>query len=106
MLFRSISVDFVFVGKKKIAVYGAGKHGRKIIKRIIDSENYELVMVIDRNLSIGEVNGHAIQKIENVKKIEFDRIVIAIIDEKIHKEVYDTLLELGVPKEKIAILSI
>lgn len=101
-----MSADFVFAGKKKIAVYGAGKHGREIIKQITDSENYELVMVIDRNLSIGEVNGYAIQKIENVKKIEFDRIVITIIDEKIHKEVYDTLLELGVPKEKIAILSI
>lgn len=40
----------MFAGRRRIVVYGAGRHGREIIDKVLESENHELVAVIDKNL--------------------------------------------------------
>ena len=98
-----INVDFIYAGKRKIIVYGAGKHGIKIIDKILQSKNHELVGVIDKNLVTQEVRGYIIQSPDDIKEKEFDLIIIAIVDKGISREVYNLMIQLGIPEEKIRI---
>ena len=98
-----VNVDFIYAGKRKIIVYGAGRHGVKIIDRVLRSKNHELIGVVDKNLVTKEVRGYTIQSLDSIKNEEFDLIIIAIVDKLISKEVYNLMVQLGIPEEKIKI---
>ena len=98
-----VNVDFIYAGKRKIIVYGAGRHGVKIIDRVLRSKNHELIGVVDKNLVTKVVRGYTIQSLDSIKNEEFDLIIIAIVDKLISKEVYNLMVQLGIPEEKIKI---
>lgn len=98
-----IHTVFIFEGKKRVVVYGAGRRGKKIINKILESKNYVMVAVIDKNINLKEIRGYRVQNIESIKSMEFDLVVIAIANEKVSRQVYNMFIKLGIPKEKLAI---
>lgn len=98
-----ISAHFILANSKrnKIIVYGAGKYGKKIIDKIITSRKHQLIAIIDQNLEKGEINGYDIQRVDYIKTVEFDVIVIAIEDEIINRKVFKLLRSMDVPANKI-----
>lgn len=93
----------VFAGKRKIVVYGAGKHGQKVIDKILQSKNHELVAIIDKNLALKEIKGYPVRSIKEIMTIEFDVLIIAIINKGIHEGIYKELISMGVSKDKLGI---
>ncbi len=93
----------VFAGKKKIVVYGAGRHGQKVIDKVLESKSHELVAIIDKNSLLKEVKGFPIRSIKDIMTMEFDLLIIAIINKDIHEAVREELISLGVSEDKLCI---
>lgn len=98
-----ITAKPVFAGKKKIVIYGAGKHGQKVIDEFLQSKSHELVGIIDNNLSLKEIKGYPVRSIKDIMTMEFDLLIIAIINKNIHEVVYKELLSMGVSEDKLFI---
>lgn len=100
-----VSVEYPFIFKKRVAVYGAGEYGKKFIHKLIADEQRELVCVFDRDWSNkkNEINliNLSVDSPDNVLKYEFDVIAIAILDKRIGAQVKKLLINLGVTDEKI-----
>lgn len=60
-----------------------------------------MIAIIDQNLEKGEINGYDIQRVDYIKTVEFDVIVIAIEDEIINRKVFKLLRSMDVPANKI-----
>ncbi len=86
----------------RVAVYGAGTVGVQIIRMLAQSEEYELACWAD-SYSRGRMpDGHMVQGMQELLEAEFDYVAIAVLDRDIVDEIRKSLLECGIPEEKIA----
>lgn len=94
---------------KKVLFYGAGEFAKKFIAE--DTKDYEIVGVLDVQWkSKKTICGHRIYEPERVSEFACDYVIIALDDlkkgaDKIIKEIYDRLVLLGVPENKIILQS-
>lgn len=86
---------------RNIALYGAGKVGRAFWRQLLDSNYYNLAGWFDSQYTKHRIPGQAVSDILNISKTDFDKIIIAIEDQKIAKSVYCYLEKQGVYKNKI-----
>ena len=89
-----------FKGKRTV-IYGAGKYGTYCFNRLKDRE--EIVAWIDQNKT-GDISSEKERLIlspETIPDLEFDLIYIAILDTEVKQEVYTSLIDMDIPKEKI-----
>lgn len=88
--------------ERRIVLYGAGKFGQDLYERLIEDENHEVVLWADKNAVAcrerGMTNVHSVQEIE---KVSYDQIVIAVMDSLTAGEIQRELEELGIEKDKI-----
>lgn len=90
--------------KSNIIVYGAGKIGRYLVHSLIDSSLYNIVMWVDKNTCKPPINNYKVSSVDEIKKIKFDYIVVAVLSVSLAKEIRDMLMMLQIPKCKIAIM--
>lgn len=86
----------------EIVLYGAGKVGRCYYAQA--KENYKIISWVDCNFENIDMSGEKNIKIESpdkIKELEFDFVVIGILNEDIIKEVSEKLQKMGVNKDKI-----
>lgn len=84
----------------KIVIYGAGEVGRQFIGQIMHLNYCDCLFFIDGNFEkLRQINGVEVLDPKSILKYEYDRIVIATA--LYCDEVYNTLLDLGVPGSKI-----
>lgn len=87
--------------ERKIVLYGAGKFGQDLYQRLINDENHEVVLWVDKNAAAfrerGMINVHSVQEIE---KVSYDQVVIAVMDSVTAREIQCELEELSVGREK------
>ncbi|MBN1183737.1 MAG: glycosyltransferase [Bacteroidales bacterium] len=87
--------------ESKIAIYGAGGYG-KIAVAIMDEMDYGKPYIwVDRNYKLISDDNHEISSPTEIKKNNFDFVVIAIEDKGIIKDVHEFLLNNGIPRNKI-----
>lgn len=77
----------------RIVVYGGGRFGRELVNYIQKKNEHSIVLWIDEGGERGSV--------EEIKKIEYDYIVIAVLIWEIVKEIECKLINNGIPKNKI-----
>lgn len=85
----------------RIALYGAGLVGREYYDQLMLSEHCELVLWIDKNAEQIHRDDYDIRGIHELHLVQWDYIVIALADLEIALAVWDDLLRMDVPKEKI-----
>lgn len=85
----------------RIALYGAGVMGREYHEQLLLSNKYELVLWVDKNAGKIRESFYEIRGIESLNTVLWDYIVIAISDMETVLDVWDSLLNMGIPKEKI-----
>lgn len=85
---------------KKLVLYGAGKVGKSYYKHLLEVNDIDLVAWIDKGKADQKIYGCRIGSAADLNKIVFDKIIIAIQDEKIAKEITMELKEF-VSKERI-----
>ena len=90
---------------ERVVVYGAGKAGRTFVKQLLISEYVQIVGWIDQKVT-DLIFGIKVEHPEKIKNIEFDRVLLAITDQRIVREVRDTLINMNIPEEKIVYKSI
>ena len=86
----------------RVAVYGAGTVGVQIIRMLAQSEEYELPCWADSYSGGRMLEGHMVQGMQGLLEAEFDYVAIAVLDRDIVDEIRKSLLECGIPEEKIA----
>lgn len=91
------------IAGSKLIIYGAGITGINMYRAINDKGGYTVVAIADRNIT--NIQGEAIKVIkpDDILKYDFDYVVIAITYANVVAEVQQSLEQLGIPLEKIAI---
>lgn len=86
----------------EIFIYGAGIVGKSYINALKITNYGHIAGWADRNCDkLREYNNVNIMAPERIKQETFDVLLIAVWDEEAAKEIRDSLLKLGIPKEKI-----
>lgn len=75
----------------KIAVYGAGRVGRSYVRWIHALKHYDVVTWVDKNIELSKIYGIPIEKIENLRKENFEYILIAILKENTALQIKEKL---------------
>lgn len=85
----------------KIVIYGAGKRGREIYRRIFLLPDIELVGWVDLHYERCKKEGYDVQPVGSIKSMRYDKILIAIENQKTQKEVRNILSLMGIGMENI-----
>lgn len=88
-------------GKKRVIVYGYGDMGHDYVHQILESDELQLVGVIDKNYSVGLNNGIHFYSIDDICNLDYDIILIAILNKKVADEVMDKLISINVEQRNI-----
>lgn len=99
-----ISVSFPIIDAKRILIYGAGKHGRRIAARIEKSENHKLIGIVDRDYNKIEGCKYVIYSPQSIIDLDYDVLLIAILNDNVSMEVKKQLISMGADEEKIYIV--
>ena len=84
----------------KIVIYGGGIVGKIFLEQIKRSKYCECLFVIDRyHERIKRIADVEVREPEEIKKYEYDNVIIA--SQEFTDEMYQSLVRLGVPAEKI-----
>lgn len=103
------NLDYLFPFSKvkkgsRIAVYGAGKFGRSLMKALMKSQNYQVVLWVDRSENRQPIMGMPVSPIKTLFDEEFDYVVLALFEEDTAMQVKSELMNMGIEEEKIAVM--
>lgn len=90
----------------KIVVYGAGRIGYSLVGYLARSENYEVVLWVDRNQERYAVPGYTINSIDNIFKVTYDYVVVAMLRTDVAEKIKKDLMRKGISEEKIATMQV
>lgn len=91
--------ESVMKKSKKIVLYGAGKVGKAIYSVLHNREDYKIIMWVDNNFEALE--DIRVKPVSSIKNIEFDYIIIGILDNEVSKAIKDNLIMSNVPDYKV-----
>ena len=88
--------------EKNIILYGAGKFGQGLYKKITSLGTSNVIQWVDKDyLRYNEVGLGQVQPPESIGSKEYDQLVIAVADKNLAQDIQRDLLERGIPEEKI-----
>ena len=90
----------------RILLYGAGTFGQHLYQRIREKEQCSVVCWVDEKARQYHMLGLDVWDVEQALSKDYDRVVVAFVDETVCGEKKQYLLSKGVPEEKIAGLQI
>lgn len=82
----------------KVAIYGAGNKGKSLNYDLKNTAFADVVVWVDKNPAD---KGEDVKAVEEMKHVNFDRVIIAIENETYAKQAYETLVAMGISEEKI-----
>lgn len=86
---------------KKIIIYGAGVVGIDYYKQFQAQENISVVGVFDKNWEVNQQEELQIQNPNQIKELEYDYAIIAILSESAAEDIRAELMKQGVEPEKL-----
>lgn len=92
--------------EEKLAIYGAGKFGRNLYKKLMDNGEHEIVLWVDKNVTacrqqIQETFSVEVQDVSALLTAAYEQIVIAVVDKELADTIRKELLQLGIVDNKI-----
>lgn len=91
--------------EKDIILYGAGKFGRELHKKILDLGIGRTIKWVDKKVAKNKRTlvsyPDEVDTVEGIEGLKFEQIVIAVLDEKVACEIQYGLVSKGIPAEKI-----
>ena len=85
----------------KVVLYGAGDNGRNYYEQL-KKTRIELVGWVDKEyLKKGMIEDCVISSPEKIKELEYEYVIVSILDRTIQQEATIELMELGVEKDRI-----
>ncbi|MBR1831857.1 MAG: hypothetical protein IJ784_05415, partial [Ruminiclostridium sp.] len=89
------------IGNGKIAVYGAGSYGKAFIDAIRYMSAFKIVAWVDKNYQNKTGLRIPVYPVEMLDEIDFDKLVVAIYDDKVFDEIKKMLISHGIEESKI-----
>ncbi len=86
----------------RVAVYGAGTVGTLLVKALSQNADFKTACWVDRYSAGQRTDGCTVEPVSALLNTEFDHVAIAVLDRDIVEEIEKSLLESGIPEEKIA----
>lgn len=93
--------DVYKLQNKKVVIYGAGVVGVDYYADLSRYKNIEIVAWVDKKYKEKKYEYCEVSKIEKIKEIEYDYVVIANSDKNILRNIYEDLKSMGVLESKI-----
>lgn len=87
--------------KKRVAIYGAGEEGRKLHQYLSQGEKYRIIAWIDRNYIEYQKKGYPVEGINELKKNNYELLIIAIKSDELRGYIKEMLLQMGIDSQKI-----
>lgn len=92
--------------EERLVIYGAGKFGKNLYKRLMDYGQHEIVLWVDKNASacrqqIKDAFSVEVQDIAALFTVDFDQIVIAVADKELASAIRKELQQEGIAEEKL-----
>ncbi len=85
-----------------MVLYGAGKFGRDLYRRLSGDGEHEIVLWADKNAEKCRMQGLGeVQDVSVVTRAEYDQVVIAVMDRDVASGIRRELEEQGIAPEKI-----
>ena len=88
----------------KVIVFGAGKFGKYLIKYFDNSDEYNIVAVVDSEKVGVQVCGHKVIAPSKIKEYEYDFIYVTPVNVRYNQEISDVLKSINIHKNKIRYL--
>lgn len=87
--------------QKNVIIYAAGKRGQLLYNQLSESHNYNIVMWVDKNYRNYREQGLPVCSPNDIISIQFDQVVIGVLDKNISEEIKIELIKIGVDRDKI-----
>ena len=88
----------LLLGKKKVAVYGAGNVGKSYFFRLLNMAEHQVIGWFDKNY---ESCGYPVESPELLKQKDVDAVIIGVLMGSVADEISKDIQKLGIPKDKI-----
>lgn len=86
---------------KRVILYGAGNVGREYYLQIVKYEQCQLIAWVDKNYAKYDYEYYNVKPVSYISTVDYDKIVIAVLREKLACSIKKELLENNIPEEKI-----
>ncbi len=86
---------------RKIALYGAGKLGRDLYRRLTETPEHTVAVWVDQKGEPAKMLGFPVELPEKLQQSSYDQVVLAVKNETVAAEIRQELLALGISREKI-----
>lgn len=97
--FKRYTYSIKYDSDSKIALYGAGIVGKDYYKSMVGENKLPVIWVDVNYLNMKEE--FDVKPISELKNVEFDYVIIAVLYETVADEIKNNLINMGIPKEKI-----
>ncbi|SEH31241.1 glycosyltransferase family 2 protein [Selenomonas sp. KH1T6] len=91
----------LFQEGERTVIYGAGESGQSFYQQLQRQNYLKPVGIVDKRAKELKTPDFPVQPVEDLKKMDFDAILIAVINEKAAKEIKAALIAMGIGAEKI-----
>lgn len=87
--------------EKKIVLYGAGKVGQNLYRRLMDDGDHSIALWVDKNAAAYQQQGlKDVRNVSEIGKVSYDQIVIAVMDKNLANIIQGELQLMGIEKER------
>lgn len=86
-----------------VALYGAGRVGKSYYSQLLDDKYCRLAVWVDNGFKNHRRQGLPVQPIDALFRNNFDKLIIAVQERSVAKEIADNLTGWGIPESKIII---
>lgn len=88
--------------EEKVVLYGAGKFGRDLYRRLQMDKKHEVVLWVDKKAESYQKQGlTSVHHVFEINRTEYDQIVIAVMAKELAHKIGEELISYGLKAEKI-----
>jgi glycosyltransferase involved in cell wall biosynthesis len=87
--------------KKGLVIYGGGTFGQHMYKKIINNKSYNILAWIDEKYKHYSKLNLPVTGFNKIKSLEYDAIIIALMDEDNSNQIFSKLIKQGIDKNRI-----
>ena len=91
----------LFKEGERIVIYGAGESGRSFYRQLQRQNYLKPVGIVDKRARELNTPDFPVQPVEDLKNMDFDALLIAVINEKAAREIKAMLIQMGIVEAKI-----
>ena len=91
----------LFQERERTVIYGAGESGKSFYQQLQRQNYLQPVGIVDKRAKDLTTPDLPVQPVAALKNMDFDALLIAVINEKAAKEIKESLIKTGIPEPKI-----